>query len=250
MHEMLKEYEGKHRGEPLFILGCGPSLEDYDLSKIDQYPSIGVNRSFKLYKPTYLMFIDAPIVSELEDINNGPQLLCWDMGIKNSKLPKAKKVREVAKTFRQCRYTRTKIDRKYDGLIFGNTTTHAALHLAYIMEADPIVLLGVDLRFRGSKYHFYEAESAANKVLVRANRRMVRNSPREKPKVEKQIKGELMLIRNEALKMKTNLDSTSRLFREKGTSVYYCYKRSALEGAEYKSFDDVLKEIEGEDEEV
>jgi hypothetical protein len=225
------------------VLACGPSLNDYDLSRIDPYPSIGVNRVIRVYTPTYLLFIDPPIIQELEPwLHIGSELIGWDNGIKNCNYPQLPKVRKHLKTFRQFRGHRSIMSNKYEGLIFGNTTTHAALHFAYILGGDPIVILGVDLKFRGDKYHFYSDEAQIKRTRKGA---IIRN-PRDKPKVEKTVNGKTVVMRQENERMKMNLDRICKVIRDKGTRVYQCYKDSLLAGAIYKSLDDVLEEVAGE----
>ncbi len=45
-------------GVPCFILGNSPSLSEVDLSLLDNYMTIGINRIFYVYDPTILMWQD------------------------------------------------------------------------------------------------------------------------------------------------------------------------------------------------
>ena len=54
----LKNCKNRLKDEPCFVLGNGPSVSQRELSKIDKFFSIGVNRIFKIYHPTILFWQD------------------------------------------------------------------------------------------------------------------------------------------------------------------------------------------------
>ena len=51
-------WKDRMRDVPCFILGNAPSLKYADLSLIDGYFSVGINRIFKIYEPTVLLWQD------------------------------------------------------------------------------------------------------------------------------------------------------------------------------------------------
>lgn len=53
-----KEWNGKMERIPCFLLGNGPSINDVDLSLLDNYFTIGINRIFYIYDPTILIWQD------------------------------------------------------------------------------------------------------------------------------------------------------------------------------------------------
>jgi len=52
------EWTGRMKGIPCFILGNAPSINDMNLSLLDDYFTIGINRIFYEYDPTVLIWQD------------------------------------------------------------------------------------------------------------------------------------------------------------------------------------------------
>ncbi len=52
------EWAGRMKGVPCFILGNAPSLYEMDLSPLDDYFTVGINRIFYKYDPTVLIWQD------------------------------------------------------------------------------------------------------------------------------------------------------------------------------------------------
>lgn len=52
------EWTGRMRGIPCFILGNAPSINDMDLSLLDNYFTIGINKILYEYDPTVLLWQD------------------------------------------------------------------------------------------------------------------------------------------------------------------------------------------------
>ena len=53
-----KEWGGRLAGVPCFILGNAPSLNEMNLTLLDDYFTFGINRIFYKYDPTVLMWQD------------------------------------------------------------------------------------------------------------------------------------------------------------------------------------------------
>jgi hypothetical protein len=61
-YKPLVKWNGILKGEhPVFILGNGPSLTDNDLSLLDPYLTIGINRIFTEYEPTIMFWQDRTV---------------------------------------------------------------------------------------------------------------------------------------------------------------------------------------------
>ena len=58
MAHPISELSGKFRGEEIWVLGNGPSLNDVDPDKLDPARVIGTNRILKFCDPRYLLFVD------------------------------------------------------------------------------------------------------------------------------------------------------------------------------------------------
>jgi len=242
---MLRVLERKHRDKPLFILGCGPSILNYDLERIKPFVTIGVNRAVKLIDPTYHIFIDRGMIPEV-DVTKSAQIICAAQSLKKNPCPNAKHVAKKALTFYQSRSPAAKIHRKYEGLIYGNTSTHAGLHLAYIMHANPIIFLGVDLKHESDgRYYFYSDPVQQYGILSARNQRRLLKAPKEKPKVEVRHKGKKVVIRKENQRMIINLNRSCSIIKKASVQIYQCYKDSLLDEAVYKPFEEVMNEIEG-----
>ncbi len=54
----LSKWENLLRGQPIFILGNSPSLNEQPLALLDPYFTLGINRIFYIYQPTVLLWQD------------------------------------------------------------------------------------------------------------------------------------------------------------------------------------------------
>jgi len=54
----IKRWAGCLEGEPAFVLGNSPSILGEDLTSLEDYFTIGMNRIFKLFEPTILFWQD------------------------------------------------------------------------------------------------------------------------------------------------------------------------------------------------
>lgn len=63
--EQWRACAGCLAGHPAFILGNGPTLPE-DLSVLDEFFTVGVNRIPYRYDPTVLMWLDAPVTTDIE----------------------------------------------------------------------------------------------------------------------------------------------------------------------------------------
>jgi hypothetical protein len=225
--------ENKHEGQPVFILGCGWSLNEIDLEMLDPYTSIGVNRVVYAYHPTYWMFTDRPLVKEfgkeidLRIINS--QIICWENAKYNG---------DGVLTYSQSKVRKPeRMEPEYNGLMFGNTTSYMALHLAYIMGADPIVFCGLDLCFVDGHGHFYDKPEKMKHPNFKQRRQ-------SRAKVEYiRPDGRKFWTRNDFQRMERNIMRASKLIMSKGTRVYNCSPHSMLEHVPIRPLNSVIDEI-------
>jgi hypothetical protein len=161
------------KGKRAFILGGGPSLRGLNLDALKGELTLGLNMGF-LLNPTVNLVCDLRLIQKL---SIDPR---WEAykGVKlwlNSEQPNdpwvppgVTMLREATDGYRQC-WSRT-LSR---GLFRGMSTGVSGLNLADILGADPIYLLGFDLKTYGgntANWHTeYGREWLANDVVYRQN---------------------------------------------------------------------------------
>jgi len=145
--------EGCHKGEIIFVLGNGPSLELAKKCKrqLEALTAIGVNRSFRLLKTKYLLFLDGPLwVTDSEQILQcGSTVFC----------PQRLRLPYFTPFARYSARNREDVlsQEWSSGLYWSRSSAVAAINLAYIFGAAEIALLGVDLR---DYTHFYSGKGS------------------------------------------------------------------------------------------
>jgi hypothetical protein len=143
----IKGLTGLFRGEPCFVLGNGPSLQDEDLTLVQNYMTVGINRAYMAMDPVILMWQDRTL---------------WD----SEKIALLK-----TKAFKVCRdnadpqkkfhhfllrtHVGFRLATSTQQLFGGGATGPLAVQLAHAMGCSPIVLLGFDCRYRDGKTDFY-----------------------------------------------------------------------------------------------
>ena len=142
---MNKNLRGCLKNVPCFIIGNGPSLNDHDLSLIDGYFTLGINRAYLKIDPCLLIFQD-------------------DELLKDKKLFKTKCLKLCKKYNRpHNNFFRFKLIEKYGfkisdstKILYGNgATAPLAFQVAYALGCDPIVLLGMDCKESNGITNFY-----------------------------------------------------------------------------------------------
>lgn len=147
---------GAWSGEPCYVVGGGPSLKGFDWSRLDAERWIGCNVA-AFYGPSIALaadrrFVerfgaDARIPPSTQRVWQGTELPVWHP-------PPPWQSVKVA--HREDGWTR----RLEDGLVLGPCTGVAALHLADILGASPICLLGFDLHDDGGQTRNWHEEYA------------------------------------------------------------------------------------------
>lgn len=163
---------GIHEGERIIVLGNGPSLLDADLAWLDGEITMGVNRAYLLpaynlslaqdWQPTYAAWTDhgridyCPSVyagcqatftwrHELDgnhpNVRDWPNCVLWD---------------EMAWSDRRAEERRYLLRSEYQGILQLGSTAISACHLAFVLGAAEVVVIGCDGTYdeRG-RSHFY-----------------------------------------------------------------------------------------------
>ena len=60
----IESLGGKHRGETVVVIGNSSSLSEMDLSILDGYTTLGVNRLLRVYEPNYLLVVDKSVLRD------------------------------------------------------------------------------------------------------------------------------------------------------------------------------------------
>jgi hypothetical protein len=156
------EIEGRHKGELIFVLGNGPSLQAArgHGRDLQAFTTIGVNRSYNLLRTTYLLFLDRSfwIAESREILESGSVVFCP----KRLGLPYFTQFGRYAS-----RHEKDVLSETWaGGLYWSRSSGVAAVNLAYLFGAAEIALLGIDLQ---DSSHFY-SESGRGRPFLHASR--------------------------------------------------------------------------------
>ena len=134
---MLKN---KHKGQTCIIIGNGPSLRDVPAEFLNQYPTIGSNRVYLRYIPTYYAAINPLVISQY-----------WD---EIDAIPAVKFIRaSLAKggffgiPLQSLREQVFSYEPLKMGVYEGFTVTFVSMQLAFWMGFETVLLVGVDHRY-------------------------------------------------------------------------------------------------------
>ena len=145
----LEEFRNKHKGEDCFIIGNGPSLNEMDLSLLNDYHTFGLNKIHLIFdrKPfdlSYHVAVNPYVIEQIkkEIVNlNCDSFLSYTPALIN---------RITSKNIYYLGDTKSNEFFYKDitkGMRQGNTVTYVAMQLAYFMGFKNIYLIGVDHNF-------------------------------------------------------------------------------------------------------
>lgn len=176
----LKELQDRHKGKMAFVVGAGPSLHFQDVSPLKDYVTISVNSGL-LKVPFSDYFLSDDIgaknwnyyVHLLPTLEKTVSLLyAQKLRLHARRLDKNRVVwfehkwwfDPKSKQYNPEGLVLTKEAEK--PIIGARTSMGSAVHFAYIMGCDPIVLLGSDCCYRDGKRYFwqYSGEPKAYRV--------------------------------------------------------------------------------------
>jgi hypothetical protein len=138
------------RDRPCYVVGGGPSLRGFDFELLRGELSIGVNRAFEFFTPTVLLAIDARFYRWVYEGKYGEEALRklsdykgMKVGIRISAqhVPGVVEIKSLG--------PRGPIVPIEQGIYHGNNSGYSALALALALGADPVYVLGIDLRYAG-----------------------------------------------------------------------------------------------------
>ena len=155
----LANFKDRHSGKRALIFGCGPSLNNFDFSKIKPDDvTFAVNRSVALMKHCDYFCLCDGCVTISNYFQHGckiaDNIMFCSSGFDETFLGGEATSEKSCFFNRRCDGIRNLNFNSDDGLLVeGNDIVQVSAHLAHIMGCDPIVMIGVDLRYiKGVKY--------------------------------------------------------------------------------------------------
>jgi hypothetical protein len=143
----IRNWKGSLEGIPAFIIGNSPALDDCDLTLLEDFFTIGINRAYLRLDPTILMWQDKEIFRE------NPKEI---RGLKAIKFCEQRHDRKSE--FYNFRAVPGHYRLPFSPiLLFGKNGSTGALafEFAFSLGCKPIVLLGMDCRYRDGKTDFF-----------------------------------------------------------------------------------------------
>jgi len=159
----LVELRDIYKGQPMLVVGNGPSLNKTPLDEFAHIPSIGMNKIDLIFKrvawrPNLIVCVNTMVVKQharhfaSSDI---PVYLSW-------------KSRWFAKSGPSVSFFNMSLSEDFSDDIAQRvggaaTVTYPALQFAYYMGADPVILVGIDHNFdKTGKENAYEKRKGAD----------------------------------------------------------------------------------------
>lgn len=137
-------------GRPCYVVGGGPSLRGFDFELLRGELTIGTNRVFEFFTPTILVAIDARFYRWVYEGKYGEEALRKLAAFKGPKVGIRISAQHVPGTIEiKSLGARGPIVPIEQGIYHGNNSGYSAVALALALGADPVYVLGIDLRYAG-----------------------------------------------------------------------------------------------------
>jgi hypothetical protein len=164
----LKNLQNKHSGKMAFVCGSGPSLHFTDTKILKNYITICVNASIAKFPSCDYFVADDQAVRHWNYFTEIlPKSKCTKFLYKD-KLEKYSS--ELKNTiFYSHKWWFSPSDNSYnlpeglrltreEPIIGARMATGSAVHIAHILDCNPIILCGVDIKFQNGKRYYWEYE--------------------------------------------------------------------------------------------
>jgi hypothetical protein len=155
--------EGSWAGRPAVCIGGGPSLIGFDWHRLDGWLTIGVNRVFECHDPTIIFTMDRTFYVNVMQGRYGPAAQeAWAKSLALKALLKAANRPGLDGVFSipiYRSYAHGRLTFSFNmatGLGHGNNSGYGALNLAVCLGANPIYLLGYDMKHSAGRSHWHE----------------------------------------------------------------------------------------------
>jgi hypothetical protein len=151
------------KGQRCFIIGGGPSLTGFDFERLWGERVIAINKAFaSCMFADVLYFMDfIHFYTNIEDGRFGPEYLEKWKAFKGIKVHADSRGRDLPDVYwiNLSSYQYGVSTSQKRGLFRGSNCGYGALNLAVLMRANPIYLLGYDMKHDGKITHFHEGYS-------------------------------------------------------------------------------------------
>lgn len=149
----LEKLKNKYSGQRIFLIGNGPSLNNMDLSKLNDEYTFGVNRIYLLFdkitwRPTFYTVNDWEVGPDnAEEIN----------ALENMTLFFPKRFQGLFEDTQDVYWYNSRHGHHTqdyfsydlaDGAVMGGSVLHLVIQIAFYMGFDPIYLIGVDANYK------------------------------------------------------------------------------------------------------
>jgi len=163
LNEVLPD--GSWRGHPCVVVGGGPSYETFDCARLRGWRTIGINRAFERFEPTVLFSMDeryyrwvvSGMYDAMADGAGAAAKFAAFRGYKAWLMTRGGSFPEDVFVLPAYRNYETALQAfvwsSEEGIGSGNNSGYGALQLAVVLGANPIYLVGFDMRHRGAKTH-------------------------------------------------------------------------------------------------
>lgn len=168
--------DGLWSGRPAFVIGGGPSLKGFDWSLLEGHLCIGVNRAIEAIEPAILWTMDHRFLRNW--VANGCLGERFDNALAAANSLKVAREQEGCPLPPGWKGIRRSPERWTASIEHGisnvGNSGFTALHLACLLGADPIYLLGIDMRGAAGKQQWWHGDYPVVKTEDEAFSQIIR----------------------------------------------------------------------------
>lgn len=149
-------YTGAWKGRRCFIIAGGPSLQGFNFKQLENEFTIGINRAYESFDCNIMFCMDGRFFKWIHEKRFGAAVLERFRAFQGLKLWLEITNHRNRDTFYLRSAGRKGLTHHLeDGLFAGQNAGYSALNLAYVLGANPIYLLGYDMKMKGERGHYH-----------------------------------------------------------------------------------------------
>lgn len=185
----IEDLYGRHKGEPIYIVGTGPSMRLFPLEFLRDKVCIGLNQAWRYCPLTYTISVHPELLIDYQREKH-PHKTQWIVKHKPPLNLELDDPNYYVFWTQKEDYTIFAKPQLHT-LFIGNGVQQTAMHMAFLMEASAIFLVGVDMAELGGDHHAHDqhvrfhgltpqavyAEYREKTAAVRVAMQKVRNVP-------------------------------------------------------------------------
>lgn len=159
MKREIRELKNIHKGQDIWIIAAGPSMDFVDPSFFEGKITMGVNKVYVKFKCDYLVRKENEGIKQAHEVGSKLIVSQWNHGVKHRK---QNEVDGEYWYFKHLSNKQTDIDLSIvgtDTIIVSWSTITSAIHIAAYMGARNIILCGHDCGALDGKNNFNEYHS-------------------------------------------------------------------------------------------